>query len=95
MPGGIPGGVGLPLYQPVSVPEQGRPGWTSHLALVLAGPLPHKPETAEALVVERAGKEADKREQRAGNNNETPGQVGSEELLRHEGPGLGARVGPL
>lgn len=55
MPGGIPGGVGLPLYQPVSVPEQGRPGWTSHLALVLAGPLPHKPETAEALVVERAG----------------------------------------
>lgn len=47
------------------------------------------------LVVERAGKEADKREQRAGNNNETPGQVGSEELLRHEGPGLGARVGPL
>lgn len=42
MPGGIPGGVG-----------RTRLDFTS--ALVLAVPRPHRPETAEALVVERTG----------------------------------------
>ena len=35
------------------------------------------------------------REHRAGNNNETLGLVGNEELLRHGRPGLEAHVGTL
>lgn len=84
MPGGIPGGVGLPLYQPVSVPEQGRPGWTSRPALVLAGPLPHRPETAEALVVERAGTMV--------SDNLNPGMRGQELQRTWVGPGVGLQA---